>query len=104
MGRPQHRVRNSSELDLRARSLLPVLEDDALSALSSVRFHSRGGRDDEQARQSGEVRLESRGMSLFQCNAVQYEMKETDSDSGTWTFQYVGSIHVTLRLFAGTTY
>jgi hypothetical protein len=62
MGRSQHSVRNSSsEPDLRAESRLP-LEDDA--ARSRVRFHSRGGRDDEQARQSGAVALESRGRGI----------------------------------------
>jgi hypothetical protein len=71
MGRPQHCVRNSSELGLRAEFVLtPEREDDAavsFLALSKVRFHSRGGRDDEQARQSGAlaVTLESRGMSLI---------------------------------------
>ena len=50
--------------------LTPELKDDAgvsFLALSKVRFHSRGGRDDEHARQSGAlaVTLESRGMSLI---------------------------------------
>jgi hypothetical protein len=50
--------------------LTPEREDDAavsFLALSKVRFHSRGGKDDEQARQSGAlaVTLESRGMSLI---------------------------------------
>jgi len=62
MGRPQHSVRNSSsEPDLRAESWLSP-EGDA--ALSRVRFHSRGGRDDEQARQSGAVAVESRGRGI----------------------------------------
>jgi len=65
MGRPQHWVRNSSE-----SVLPPENEDDAalpFLALSKARFHSRGGRDDEQARQSGAlgVTLEFRGMSLI---------------------------------------
>ena len=48
-------------------------EDDATApflTLSKVRFHSWGGRDDEQARQSGAlaVMLESRGISLISGN------------------------------------
>ena len=69
MGRPQHWVRNNSELGLRAESVLPPEhEDDAavpFLALSKARFHSRGGRDDEQARQSGAVTLKSRGGMLL---------------------------------------
>jgi hypothetical protein len=55
MGRPQHRVRNNSSESL-------PLEDDDVCPLWVlpcccwvVRFHSRGGREDEQARQSGTV-------------------------------------------------
>ena len=61
MGRSQHRVRNSSELGLRAESLAP--EDvPPLWAPPRDHFHSRGGRDDEQARQSGVVLFEFRDM------------------------------------------
>lgn len=50
MGRPQHRVRNSSS------ESRPPLEDACpLWMPCWVRFHNRGGRDDEQARQSGAV-------------------------------------------------
>ena len=59
MGRPQHRVRNSS-------SESRLLEED-VGPPCWVRFHSRGGRDDEQARQSGAIVLEFRdmGVSVF---------------------------------------
>lgn len=52
MGRPQHRVRNN------VSGSLPLPVEDVVRPLWSpcwvvVRFHSRGGREDEQARQSG---------------------------------------------------
>jgi hypothetical protein len=53
MGRAQHRVRNNS-----SESLLPLEDVCPLWAPCwcwAVRFHSRGGREDEQARQSGAV-------------------------------------------------
>lgn len=62
MGRPQHRVRNSSS------ESRPLLEEEGVSPPWTpcwVRFHSRGGRDDEHARQSGAVVLEFRDMSTF---------------------------------------
>lgn len=59
MGRPQHRVRNSNS------ESRPPLEDACpLWMPCWVRFHNRGGRDDEQARQSGAVVLEFRDMSF----------------------------------------
>jgi len=54
MGRPQHRVRNNTSESF-------PLEGDVCplwAPCSVVRFHSRGGREDEQARQSGVVVLE----------------------------------------------
>ena len=86
MGRPQHWVRNSSE-----SVLPPENEDDAalpFLALSKVRFHSRGGRDDEQARQSGAlaVMLEFRGMSLISGDCellVRPENRKRQADHGT---------------------
>jgi hypothetical protein len=54
MGRPQHWVRNNS-------SGSPPLEDVVCPLWAPcwvvARFHSRGGREDEQARQSGAIVL-----------------------------------------------
>lgn len=61
MGRPQHRVRNNSSGSLALALALAAAEDVVSPPLwaprcaAAVRFHSRGGREDEQARQSGAV-------------------------------------------------
>ena len=64
MGRPQHRVTNNSSEPLSRR---PLEDSDVVVVVVCplwapccwtsivVRFHSRGGREDEQARQSGAV-------------------------------------------------
>jgi hypothetical protein len=57
MGRPQHRVRNngSESLPLAVEDVVIVCPPLWAPCRVVVRFHSRGGREDEQARQSGVV-------------------------------------------------
>jgi hypothetical protein len=65
MGRPQHRVRNNSSESLPLEDVVCPLWAPCWVA---VRFHSRGGREDEQERQSGAVvvlEFEFRDILLF---------------------------------------
>jgi len=67
IGRPQHRVKNSSGLGLRVAALPDELDADVLPLLvpSWNCFHSRGGRDDEQAKQRVAIVFESRDISVL---------------------------------------
>ena len=71
IGRLQHRVKNSSGLRV-AALLLDELDADGLRLLvpSSNSFHSRGGRDDEQAKQRGAIVLDPRDISNTETNAM----------------------------------